>query len=160
MARTSRILMSAAILAMGFLVDAAIAQAPTPVIGTWVLNVAKSKYDPGPPLKSQTRTYLAVPGGFRFTSDAVNSAGEKIHVEFTAVFDRKYHALTGSPTADSIMVKQVGTNTVESTQKKGTNVVQISQRTVSKDGKTLTVESRGTNADGKPFTNVEIFDKK
>ena len=160
MARTSRILMSAVILAMSLPVVAAIAQAPTPVIGTWVLNVAKSKYEPGPPPKSQTRTYLAVPGGYRFTSDAVNAAGEKIHIEFTAAFDRKYHAMTGSPTADSIMVKQVDANTVESTQKKGANVVQISQRTISKDGKTLTVNTRGTSADGKPFTNLEMFDKK
>jgi hypothetical protein len=160
MARTNRILMCAAMLAMGLPALAAIAQAPTPVIGTFVLNVAKSKYDPGPPPTSQTRTYMAVPGGYRFSSDAVNAAGEKIHIEFTAAFDRKYHRMTGSPTSDSIMVKQVDPNTVESTQKKGANVVQISQRTISKDGKTLTVTARGTSADGKPFTNVEIFEKK
>jgi hypothetical protein len=152
--------MSGAILAMGLPVVAAIAQVPTPVFGTWVLDVAKSKYDPGPPLKSQTRMYMAVPGGYRFTSDAVNAAGEKFHIEFTVAFDRKYHPMTGSPTSDSIMVKQVDANTVESTQKKGATVVQISQRTVSKDGKTLTVTARGTSADGKPFANVEVFDKK
>ena len=30
-----------------------------PLLGTWVLNVAKSKYTPGPPPKEQTTTFEA-----------------------------------------------------------------------------------------------------
>ena len=41
------------------------AQAPDPFVGTWTLNVAKSKYDPGPAPKEQTATYEAA--GFALT---------------------------------------------------------------------------------------------
>ena len=160
MGRTSRILMSAAILAMAIPATAAIAQATDPAIGTWVLNVAKSKYTPGPAAKSQTRTYTAAPNGYKFSSDAVSAAGEKSHTEFTAAFDGKYHAMTGNPNADSIMVKRTDANTVESIQKKGAKEVIHTTRVISKDGKTLTTTSKGTGADGKPYTNVEVFDKK
>ena len=34
----------------------ATAQSKDPFVGTWRLNVAKSKYSPGPPPKSQTTT--------------------------------------------------------------------------------------------------------
>ena len=35
-----------------------------PSVGTWVLNVAKSKYDPGPPPKSSTVTIVAAGQGY------------------------------------------------------------------------------------------------
>ncbi len=155
---TGQIMMSAVILAMAAPVVAAIAQAPDPVMGTGVLNLAKSKYDPGPAPKSQT-TYTPAPNGYKFSSDAVNAAGTKVHVEFMAAFDGKYPAITGSPTSDSIMVKRVDANTVESTQKKGAKEVIRTTRTVSKDGKTLTSTTKGTNAEGKPYTNMEVYDK-
>ena len=34
------------------------AQESDPLVGTWELNVAKSKYSPGPAPKSETRTYV------------------------------------------------------------------------------------------------------
>ena len=40
-----------------FLGSAIAAWAADPVLGTWELNVAKSKYNPGPAPKSQTRIY-------------------------------------------------------------------------------------------------------
>ena len=45
-----------ALLAVGNAVVAA-APAADPVIGTWQLNVAKSKFSPGPAPKSDARTY-------------------------------------------------------------------------------------------------------
>jgi hypothetical protein len=33
------------------------AEPPPQLIGSWRLNVAKSKYSPGPPLRSETRVY-------------------------------------------------------------------------------------------------------
>jgi hypothetical protein len=157
---STRILMSAVILATAVPVAAAITQASDPVMGTWVLNVAKSKYDPGPAPKSVTRTYTPAPNGYKFSQDGINAAGATTHVEFTAAFDGKYHAVIGNPNSDSIMVRRVDANTVESSQKKGATVVQTSTRTISKDGKTLTNTAKGTNAEGKPFTNLEVFEKK
>lgn len=38
------------------------------VLGTWILNVEKSSYDPGPPPRSQTRTSEKVPEGIKATT--------------------------------------------------------------------------------------------
>jgi hypothetical protein len=155
-----RMLVGAAIVALAVPTTTLVAQAGDPVFGTWVLNVGKSKYEPGPAPKSQTRTYAAAPNGFKFTADGVDAAGKKTHVEFTAAFDGKYHAMTGNATADSIMVKRIDANTTESVLKKGAKEVSHNTRVVSKDGKTLTATVKGTTAAGKPSTSTEVYDKK
>src|SRR5579864_4357564 len=44
-------------------------------IGTWKLNVAKSKFNPGPGYKSETRTYEATADGYKFQGERVNPDG-------------------------------------------------------------------------------------
>ena len=155
-----KLLTGAVIFAMAAMSVAATAQPKDPSMGTWVLNVAKSTYSPGPASKSATRTYTPAPNGYKFSSDGVDAKGAKTHVEFTTAFDGKYHVMTGNTAADSIKVTRVDANTVKSTQKKGAKEVTQTTRTVSSDGKTLTTSAKGTGADGKPFTNVEVFDRK
>jgi len=141
-------------------VSTASAQTADPVLGTWEMNVAKSTWTPGPAPKSETRTYTAVPNGYKFSSKSVGGDGKPSTVTFTAMFDGKYHPLTGSTLADSIMVKRVDANTTESTQKKGDKVVSHGMRVVAKDGKTMTNSSTGTDAAGKPTKSMSAFDKK
>ena len=38
-------------------------QAPPQLLGTWRLNVTKSKYTPGPPLRAETRVYTRTGDG-------------------------------------------------------------------------------------------------
>jgi hypothetical protein len=159
MQSTSRILISAALFAVAIPSAAAIAQAKDPAMGTWVLNVEKSTYTPGPGAKSQTRTYAPTPNGYKFSADAITESGEKSHTEFTATFDGKFHALSGNPNADLIMIKRVDANTVESTQKRGGKEVIHTTRTVSKDGQTMTSTANGIGPDGRPYTNHEFFEK-
>ena len=47
-----------------------------PLIGTWKMNVAKSKYSPGPAPKSGTTKISAVPGGIRLVTNGVNDKGK------------------------------------------------------------------------------------
>jgi hypothetical protein len=136
------------------------AQASDPVFGTWVLNVAKSTYSPGPGPKSSTRTYTAVENGYKFASKGIDAQGKPAAAEFTAHFDGKYYPMTGSTTVDSIMVKRIDANHTKSTQKKGNKVVIHTSRVISKDGKTLTATATGKDAAGKAYKNVELFDRK
>ena len=49
-----------------------------PIIGTWRLNVAKSKYDPGPAPMSETRIYEALgTNGIKSTHNRVEVGGNK-----------------------------------------------------------------------------------
>ena len=129
-------------------------------LGTWVLNVAKSTYSQGAAPKSSTRTYTAAPNGYTFLSKGVDADGKATTVQFTIAFDGKYHVMTGSATVDSIMVKRIDANNFESTQTKAGKVVIRTKRVISKDGKTLTGTTTGTNAAGKAYTNVEVYDKR
>jgi hypothetical protein len=160
MSRINQVLLSAVIIAIAAQPVAAFAQAADPATGTWVLNLARSAYDPGPPPKSQTRTYTPTANGYKFSGDAVSILGDKSHTEFIAVFDNKFHRIAGSPIADSIMVRRINATTVETIQKQGARVVTSSMRTISKDGKTLTNTSKGTTPDGQTYTKVEVFERK
>ena len=50
--------------------------------------------------------------------------------------------------------------TTERTDKKGDKVVLTSTRVVSEDGKTMTVTTKGTNAQGQALDNVTIWEKQ
>ena len=55
--------------------------------GTWRLNVAKSKYSPGPAPQSNTIKIESVEGGLKLVGDGVDSQGRKTHNLYTAKFD-------------------------------------------------------------------------
>jgi hypothetical protein len=136
------------------------ARAADPAFGNWELNVAKSKFSPGPAPKSQTRTYEAAAGGVKFTAKGIGADGKPTLVQYTASYDGKDYPITGSADADTISLKKIDDFTVEATQKKAGKVVITTRREISKDGKTMTAKSKGTNASGQTVENVLIFDKK
>ena len=156
----ARVLLLGTILTASGALSVAFAQANDPVYGTWVLNVAKSTYSPGPGPKSATRTYVAVANGYKFSSKGVDAAGKATSGDFTAHFDGKYYPMMGSANSDSIMVKRIDANHTESTQKKGNKVVIHTSRAISADGKTMTATATGTDATGKAYKNVEVYNKK
>jgi hypothetical protein len=51
------------------------------LLGTWVLNLAKSKFSPGPPPKSQRRTYEAHREGVKTTIATVYADGRSSSIE-------------------------------------------------------------------------------
>ncbi len=128
-------------------------------IGTWKLNVAKSKYSPGPAPKSQTVTFAAAGQGVKVTVEAVAADGTKTTQLYTANYDGKDVPLTGSATVDTVSLKRINATTVERTDKKAAELVQTITRVLSADGKTLTITTKGTSADGKPVNNVAIYEK-
>lgn len=131
-----------------------------PRVGTWNLNVAKSKYTPGPAPQSQVLTIEAAGKGEKVRSETVNAAGEKVVTEYTAEFDGKPQPLKGSAMADTVTIKRVDSHTTERVDSKGGKTVTTYHRVVSKDGKTMTVTTKGTDAKGQPTSSVVVFEKK
>jgi len=147
-------------LAIALAVIAQPAHAADQVIGTWELNLAKSKYSPGPAPKSQTRTYEAAGAGVKFTAKGVDAEGKATLVEYTASYDGQDSPIGGHPDADTISLKRVDDLTADSTLKKAGKVVITTHRVISKDGKSMTLTSKGTNAKGQAIDNVVVFDRK
>jgi len=135
------------------------AQAPKGLVGTWKLDAAKSKFSPGPAPKSMTVTYTAVGDGLKIVVDMVPGDGPAQHWEMSGGYDGKDHPVTGNPTADTISMKLIDDTHGESTFKKGGKVTSTNTRTLSADGKTLTIVSKGVTADGKPRLDTQVFTK-
>ena len=143
-------LLSRAVLAMAAAGGLALAAAATPdlVIGSWELNIAKSKFTTGPVLKSQSRTYSQSGDSIAVVIKSVGSDGKEMTMQTTYKLDGKDYPVTGAPGWDTISGKQVDSNTAEFTVKKGGKVIGKISRTVSKDGKTLTSRQNTTTAKG------------
>ena len=135
--------------------------------GTWKLNVATSKYSPGPPPQSNLITIESAPGGMKLVADGVDSQGRKTHNEYTASFDGKDSPtkpmLDGKPNpsaADTVSWKKIDDYTYEATNKLKGKTLTVALHVISKDGKTRTVTTTGTNAQGQEVNNTTVFDKQ
>jgi hypothetical protein len=123
---------------------------PDPFIGTWKLNLAKSKYDPGPAPKSQTVTIA--PDG-KLTVQEVLSDGASRTWFFT-------------PSGDSAVPIQGLDNSTVIFKRTG-NVAELiwnfdgvklkGRSVLSRNGKTVTYTASGTDKDGHPIHNVQLY---
>jgi len=136
------------------------AQAGDPQAGTWELNMAKSKLNQGPLPKSQTRTYEVTGQQVRSVQKGIDAEGKPTLVQFTANYDGKDYAYTGSPDFDTVALTRVDNFTASFTQKKAGKVALTGTRVVSQDGKTMTISGKGTNAKGQPMNVMLVFEKR
>ena len=137
-----------------------VAQSTDPTIGTWVLNVAKSKFSPGPAPKSESRTYVMAGKEIKATSTGVGADGKPTGGEWMIVNDGRDTPMTGNPDADVLSLKQTDAFSAEFTLKKAGKVVITGTRTVSRDGRVMTITNKGTNAKGQPINDVLVFEKR
>lgn len=139
---------------------ATVAMAADPHVGTWKLNLAKSKFDPSLTIKSLTQKIDAQDNGIKVVLDGVNSEGQAAHFEFTAKYDGKDYPYTGSQTIDTIALRRIDANTFASVIKKGGKEVGNGRNAISKDGKTMTMNIKEKNAQGQDVNHILVFDKQ
>ena len=148
------------IAAVSVLPNALSAQRRDPVVGTWGLNLTKSTFSPGPAPKSETRTYTMAGKKLKMTSTVIDADGTKRTVRSTYTVDGKTYPITGQPGVDSQSLTQTDPNTAEGKVMYKGKVVQTAKRTVSNDGKVLTIWFDGIDAKGQKIDNVQVFDRK
>ena len=129
-------------------------------LGTWKLNVAKSKYSPGPAPQGRTVKIETAAEGITLTSDGTNGDGTATHGTYTSKFDGAQVEWTGNPAADKSTAKRVDDNNFVNTWMKDGKATIHSKATVSKDGKTLTISQMGVNEKGQKVKNVEVYDRQ
>jgi len=129
-------------------------------LGTWKLDVAKSKLSPGPAPKSLTLKFEATPDGIKFTGDGVSADGKPTHSMFLSKFDGKDVPYEGNPDADMAAPMKIDDNSYSNTWKKGGKVTISAKVVVSADGKTLTITQTGTNAKGQAVNNTYVYDRQ
>ena len=131
-------------------------------IGTWKLNVEKSKYSPAPmPVKTLTVTRESSDGGVKVTATGEQTSGTALNGSYTAKYDGKEVKVTGNLPYDTVALKQVNANTLTDERKKtGGSYHATSRVVVSNGGKTMMTTTKGTNTEGKAFTSTFVFEKQ
>jgi hypothetical protein len=152
------------LLAAAFAVSVPVmAQKPDPWIGTWKLNVAKSKFEPADSApKSQTVKQEAIPGGgMKAVADGVDSQGKTIHTEVTTMFDGKPSEVKGATDANTTRVyKRIDARSYEYVQSVAGKVTTTSKTVVAADGKTRTTTTTGKNTKGQTVNTVGIYERQ
>ncbi|MGA7621949.1 MAG: hypothetical protein WB630_22705 [Candidatus Acidiferrales bacterium] len=158
-----RILFLLAVFVLSAAVSGPMMAQDNPFVGTWKLNVAKSKFTGMPAPKEMTREIVAAGSGATYTFTGTDANGGAISYSFTSNYDGKDAAITGSGApggADAITIKRVSPSKAEGTLKKGGKEIAKVSAIVSKDGKTSTVTSTGKSADSKSMSSVSVYDKQ
>jgi hypothetical protein len=139
--------------------SAVLCSAPSPHMGTWKLNEAKSKFAKGA-TKNHTVVYEAAGDMTKVTVDGTAADGSAVHSEWTGKFDGKYYAITGSATGDMRSYAMVNNRTLRFREKQGDNVVLNGTITVSRNGKSRTVTTTAKDSKGKWLHNTAVYDKQ
>jgi hypothetical protein len=122
--------------------------AADPVVGTWNLNVAKSKFSPSAALTAGTRVYTEAKGLYTLDQKLVQYRDGKDEKQATA------------RAADTTHAKKIDANTWDFDLKKDAKIVGHVHRVVSADGKTLTVHNTGMQLSGAQGDETLVFDKQ
>jgi hypothetical protein len=140
-------------------VDAAFAQSRRQplLLGSWQLDLSRSTYFPGPPPRSETRTYTADSNGVLGVIRRVHADGRAETIEYRADFDRE-HAVTGTPAYDSIRLKMIDELTAESTLSHAGSVFGTARRIIAADGQSLTIMFIRKTSDD-TVRNVAIYQR-
>ena len=149
-----------AVAALAILLPAVSAQPAPSIIGTWKLNVEKSKFNGVPAPKSQTVTFANVGDSLKVVAKIVNADGTNSESEYTAKYGGQDVPLKGSAIADTVSIKQIDALSALRTDKKGGKEVQTIKRELAKDGKTFTAIVSGSNAKGEKVTNTVLFERQ
>ena len=135
--------------------------ADDPMLGSWKLNPAKSKFGSGPAIQAETNQVEPYGGnGIKLTAQITRPDGTKVTESYAGTFDGKEFSVGGDPNVDAAYLKRIDAHTMERVNKKAGRPTTTMKYVVSKDGKTKTVTIRGTTAQGQPVNTVLVFEKQ
>ena len=153
------VIVFAAIVAIAAVASGILLAQSNPFVGTWKLNLAKSK-DPGAFPKEETLQVQLVGGQRQVTIKGTSTNGLPISFKYE-VPDKggAGKVLAGGP-YDAVSGKRIDANTREvSYMVRGKDVLQL-RSAVSKDGNTMSLTVEGTDDHGKTFSGLAVFEKQ
>lgn len=140
--------------------------AADPLVGTWKLNVAKSKFaGPTPRFRELTVVYQQQDGQFIGALTATYEDGSPVLFKYTVpssggavLYSEQVGGREGISTTLSPHSKN--SHTTDWPTAFGGKVIFTQQDVVSRDGKTLTSTLRGNDAEGKPYEAVWVAERQ
>lgn len=137
-------------------------QSKDPLIGTWLLDLGKSKFMPDDPPQKRVLAITSKDGGIqcviRTTMNGGLDNGTTSQSDFTAKYDGKDYDISES-VLDTISLKKIDANTVERTGKIRGSSVEKATMKISGEGKVLTITTMGS-VNGNDYSSVQVFNKQ
>jgi hypothetical protein len=124
-----------------------------PFVGTWKLDVSKSKFDPGPPPQSQT---ISIGADGKVAVETTQGNGQNENWSYMYVQDQDAN-ITG---LENSSVKESRHNNHVEHMWKWNGANYTGHGMVSNHGKTLTYTLDGTTTDGKHEHDVMVYEKQ
>jgi hypothetical protein len=132
----------------------------SPFDGTWKLNPAKSKYTTGAPPKEQTAKITTIGDQVQTEVTGTNADGTPIQMKYvTPLKGGVGKVLSGGP-YDGVTRKDINSTTRDVSYMQGGKEALHITAVVSKDGKTLTITGKGTDAQGHSVSSVTVLDRQ
>ena len=147
-------------LAVVALPQSAFAQS-SPLIGTWKLNLEKSKFPSGTAPRSQSSTFQQDGQNIKNTNQTIDSQGNAATSVFLHIYDGQPHPTTGNPLYDTSAYLRLDGNTIAFSRFMDGKLIQIGTVVVSQDGKSRTNTTSGVvGPNGLTGTTVSVYDKQ
>jgi len=144
--------------------------AADPLTGTWKLNTSKSKYKEGSPNSKKEQVIVVREAGdlFEVTETGIRHDGTHIASKFR--FPQKGGALMApkEPLKDQVPVPQgayfvatvIEPGDLYTTHLQDERQVLVVHLEVAKDGKTMRVNIKGMDSGGKPYEELEFYERQ
>ena len=134
--------------------------AADPIVGTWKLNVAKSKFSPGPAPKSSTVTYTEDGEWLVMKAESVSADGNPTTRNNRYKLDGKEYPFESPTGKGTISGKKTGERRAMATVKLDGGNSYTQETVISGDGKTRTVNTNGKNGQGQAMKNTVVYERQ
>lgn len=132
------------------------------LMGTWVLDLAKSSFVPDNPPQKRTLVFTPkdnqVQSVMRTTVNGGLDNGMISESDFTAKYDGKDYEISES-ILDTVSLKKIDPNTIERIGKIRGVAVETATMKLSPDGKLLTITTKGS-VSGRSYSSIQVFEKE
>lgn len=119
-----------------------------PLLGTWKVNLEKSKYASGNAPKEQTNTYVQDGPNIKNMGKTVDSQGNTLETVLLHIYDGQPHPSTGNPLFDSSTYTRIDANTLMWSRSKNGKQVLVGYSVMAPDGKSYTTTNITTAGKG------------
>ena len=155
--------LSRVLLAVALLIAAPAMRAQAPAhpaqdlqLGVWQVDLQKSRYYPGPPPVSETRTFTREQDGVKGTVVRKLADGREERIEYRADYDMEY-PVSGTDAYDAVKFKRIDAYTSDAVLSHAGRVFGMARRVISSDGRTMTITFR--QEDPSLVRNVVVYRK-
>jgi len=155
-----RFLVFATVFALSLVASGVLLAQSNPLVGTWKLNPGKSKLTSGAPPKEEMFTVQMVGDQDQVTVTGTAANGSPISMKYEVPDKGGTGKFLVAGPFDAVSGKFINDNTREITYIKGGNEMLHIHSVVSKDGKTMTNTTKGTDAQGNPVSGVLVWEKQ